>query len=106
MKIDNSGKPTPSTGGSSAARPRTQGAGNAAAAQGGATAAHSGQTEATLSGLQGLDALLASGAVMDTARVAEIKQAISEGRFQVNAEKIADGLLQSVHEMLSATSSR
>jgi negative regulator of flagellin synthesis FlgM len=33
-------------------------------------------------------------------RVAEIKRAIAEGRFQVNPERIADGLLQSVRDML------
>lgn len=38
---------------------------------------------------------------MDVARVAEIKQAISEGRFQVKPERIADGLLASVREMLA-----
>jgi negative regulator of flagellin synthesis FlgM len=39
--------------------------------------------------------------VVDSARVAEIKQAISEGRFQINPERIADGLIESVREMLS-----
>jgi negative regulator of flagellin synthesis FlgM len=34
-------------------------------------------------------------------RVAEIKLAISEGRFQINPERIADGLLSSVRDMLS-----
>lgn len=33
-------------------------------------------------------------------RVAEIKQAIAEGRFQINPERIADGLLASVRDML------
>lgn len=33
-------------------------------------------------------------------RVAEIRQAISEGRFQINPERIADGLITSVREML------
>jgi negative regulator of flagellin synthesis FlgM len=33
-------------------------------------------------------------------KVAEIRQAISEGRFQVNSERIADGLISSVREML------
>lgn len=37
---------------------------------------------------------------VDVQRVAEIKQAISEGRFQINPERIADGLLASVREML------
>ncbi|MGE5465790.1 MAG: flagellar biosynthesis anti-sigma factor FlgM [Ignavibacteria bacterium] len=39
--------------------------------------------------------------VVDTQRVSEIKQAIAEGRFKVNPERIADGLLASVREMLA-----
>lgn len=39
---------------------------------------------------------------IDAQKVAEIKQAISEGRFQINPERIADGLLNSVREMLTA----
>lgn len=39
---------------------------------------------------------------IDAQKVAEIKQAISEGRFQINPERIADGLLSSVREMLAA----
>lgn len=42
----------------------------------------------------------AGEAPVDAQRVAEIKQAIAEGRFQINPERIADGLLASVHEML------
>lgn len=37
---------------------------------------------------------------INTQRVAEIKQAISEGRFQIDPERIADGLLASVRDML------
>lgn len=44
----------------------------------------------------------AGEAPIDAQRVAEIKQAISEGRFQINPERIADGLLNSVREMLAA----
>ena len=40
--------------------------------------------------------------VVDSARVDEIKQAMSEGRFKVNTEKVADGLIESVRQMLSA----
>lgn len=43
----------------------------------------------------------ADAPAVDAARVSEIKQAISEGRFQINPERIADGLLDSVREMLS-----
>lgn len=42
-----------------------------------------------------------SGAAFNAERVAEIRQAIAEGRFQVNPERIADGLVDSVREMLS-----
>ncbi|MFC5476024.1 flagellar biosynthesis anti-sigma factor FlgM [Paraherbaspirillum soli] len=36
----------------------------------------------------------------DTAKVTEIRQAISDGRYQVNPEKIADGLLDTVRDLL------
>ena len=42
----------------------------------------------------------AGEAPVDTQRIAEIKQAISEGRFQINPERIADGLLASVRDMV------
>lgn len=44
----------------------------------------------------------AGEAPVDIQRVAEIKQAIAEGHFQINPERIADGLLASVREMLAA----
>jgi len=37
---------------------------------------------------------------VNATKVAEIKQAIAEGRFQINPERIADGLLASVRDML------
>lgn len=40
-------------------------------------------------------------AAYDAERVAEIRQAIAEGRFQINPERIADGLIQSVRDMLA-----
>lgn len=43
--------------------------------------------------------------VVDSARVEEIKQAISEGRFKVNADKVADSLIESVRQMLGAQTS-
>lgn len=42
----------------------------------------------------------AAGEAVDTARVQEIKQAISEGRFKVNADVVADKLLQTVKDLL------
>lgn len=52
--------------------------------------------------LQSIESNLASDGVFDAARVQEIRQAISEGRFKVNAEVVADRLLDTVKELLQA----
>lgn len=41
-----------------------------------------------------------SSADFDAARVAEIRQAISDGSYQVNIGKIADGLINTVRDLL------
>lgn len=51
--------------------------------------------------LQAMGSSLGAGQPVDSAKVEAIKQAISEGRFQVNPEKIADRLLNSVQELLT-----
>lgn len=98
MKID-SNKPasTPSAPTGQARARAGQGAASVAAPN---TAAKS--TEANLSSSQNVESVLASTPVVDVERVAEIKRAIAEGRFQVNADRIADGLLQSVRDMLGS----
>jgi negative regulator of flagellin synthesis FlgM len=40
--------------------------------------------------------------VVDAARVAELKQAISEGRFKVNSEAVAGRLIDTVKELIRA----
>jgi negative regulator of flagellin synthesis FlgM len=42
----------------------------------------------------------APGGAFDIKRVEELKKAISEGRFVTDPEKIADGLLETVHGLL------
>lgn len=37
---------------------------------------------------------------INAAKVAEIKQAISEGRFKINSEAVADGLLATVRDLI------
>lgn len=56
------------------------------------------------SSLNKADAAIASTPVVDRAKVDEIRQAISEGRFSVNAERIADRLIGSVRQMLETQS--
>ncbi|SFE52444.1 flagellar biosynthesis anti-sigma factor FlgM [Nitrosomonas sp. Nm166] len=42
------------------------------------------------------------GSIVNTARVQEIKQAISEGNFQINPEVVADRLLETVKELIQS----
>lgn len=67
-------------------------------------AASAGSAEVKLtssSQLQALSGGAGESQPVDTAKVDAIKLAISEGRFTINAEKIADGLLNSVKELLA-----
>jgi negative regulator of flagellin synthesis FlgM len=51
--------------------------------------------------IAGMEGVLSNTPVVDSKRVAEIKQAIAEGRFKIDPEKIADGLVDSVRQMLN-----
>ncbi len=50
--------------------------------------------------LQQIESAMATTPAVDVGRVAEIKQAITEGRFKVDSDKVADGLINSVRQML------
>lgn len=43
--------------------------------------------------------------VFDAKKVEEIKAAIASGRFQVNAERVADGLIDTVKDLISSRKS-
>lgn len=51
-----------------------------------------------------MEASMAKTPVIDANKVAEIKKAISEGRFQVNSGVVADRLIQSVRDLISNNS--
>lgn len=51
--------------------------------------------------LQEIATRMSSEPAVNTERVAEIKQAIAEGRFSINPERIASGLLNDVRELLA-----
>ncbi|WP_417071078.1 flagellar biosynthesis anti-sigma factor FlgM [Niveibacterium terrae] len=95
MKIENSYKTVGNTGGDLKAR-----ATRASPAQAGASS-----SDVELSPLASQISKLtgtSEASQVDAAKVREIKQAISEGRFEVHAEKVADGLISSVRQMLQA----
>jgi len=56
-----------------------------------------------LSGLSSPMQPMGSQEVVDVARVSNIKQAITEGRFEVNADVVADRLLETARELIVAS---
>jgi negative regulator of flagellin synthesis FlgM len=62
------------------------------------------QLSALSNHLQQLEQTIADTPVVDSGKVEEIKTAIAQGQFKVDPDKVADGLLQSVRNMLSAQS--
>lgn len=90
MKIDSS---IPSLATPSKARPQnaTKTAATVSTASDASVAMH----------LQQAGTLEATAAPFDTQRVAEIRQAIAEGRFQIDADKIAGRLIDGVRDLLA-----
>lgn len=101
MKIDASVK-SPSSTGVKETTPRTSkaGAGASAAPQKGSSAKDNVQINPVSSQLQAMESSMDNMPVIDSARVEAIKQAISEGRFKVNPEVIADRLLATVKDLV------
>jgi len=56
------------------------------------------------SSLNKADAAIASTPAVDSAKVEEIRQAISEGRFTIDPERVADKLIGSVRQILETRS--
>jgi negative regulator of flagellin synthesis FlgM len=55
--------------------------------------------------LRSMEVNVSNTPAVDSKKVAEIKQAISEGRFQINSAAIADGLISDVEELINASQS-
>ena len=99
MKIDNSGKPTglpPASGGMQSVNKGAQ------PSSGAAVDTDQFRLSARSAQLYALATGTSSSEVFDAEKVAEIRNAISEGRFTVDAEKVADKLIESVRELLAA----
>lgn len=98
MKINNSNKPTASN---KVGQATTKSGGGAAKTTRAKTSSDEKVEIGSLSSqLQALESGLDNVQVVDTARVEAIKQAISEGRFRVNPDVVADRLLTTVKELV------
>lgn len=100
MKIDKPGKPLPvNLTGEGAAPTAAKEKSNLSPAlqQSGSTNVSLGSTATQL---QSMENSMANSPVVDAAKVAEIKQAISDGRFKVNTEVVADRLLETVRDLV------
>lgn len=52
--------------------------------------------------LQSLEAKVSASNVFDAEKVDAIKSAIAGGKFNVNSEKVADGLIETVKDLLTS----
>lgn len=96
MKIDDSFKSTGSVGPASTQARSSKGAEKSAAA-GSATAGTSDSVK-----ISAQAQALSGNSTFDLKKVTEIKAAIASGTFQVNPEKVANGLIDTVRDLLSS----
>jgi negative regulator of flagellin synthesis FlgM len=102
LKIDNSIKSTASPGAKETKTRPAAAASPAPAAQAPKPGPRDEVKITSLSSqLQALESSLNNTAVVDTARVEAIKQAISDGHFKVHSDVVADRLLNTVKELLA-----
>jgi negative regulator of flagellin synthesis FlgM len=94
VKINDSIKKTTSLGAGAAPAGASKSAGKA-----GPVAAGSDNVQLS-SQLKTLTEQVAGASVFDAKKVQEIKAAITEGKFQVNAEKVAEGLVDTVKDLI------
>lgn len=103
MKIEKTNSPSPasSIGEATSRNATARATGNKTSApDNSGTSVHLGTTSAQL---RSMESSIASTPLVDTHKVAEIKQAISEGRFQVNSGVVADRLIDSVRDLITAS---
>lgn len=100
MKIDKNSNPLPTSSVAEGAARATgkDRSGHTAAQQGSASTSVSLGSTATQ--LHSMENSMANTPAVDAAKVAEIKQAIAEGRFQVNTAVVADRLIATVRDLI------
>ncbi|MDZ4200598.1 MAG: flagellar biosynthesis anti-sigma factor FlgM [Gallionella sp.] len=100
MKIDNSSKlPSGINADSSAGAGKGKPVPSAPQQPSSGTSVSLGSTAAQLSSLE---RGMAESSPVDSGKVEQIKQAISEGRFKVNTEVVAERLLETVRDLIGS----
>jgi negative regulator of flagellin synthesis FlgM len=104
VKIDKSSNSLPLalTGEGKARAPITKSGDSAPAAPGASVNSTSVNLGTTSAQLRGMESGVKNTSLVNASKVAEIKQAISEGRFKVNSSVVADSLIKSVTDLISA----
>lgn len=74
---------------------------NAGAVQSGAKSGESVTLSPLAEKIKSLETKVAAENVFDSSKVDSIKAAISSGTFKVDTEKVADGLMQTVKDLIS-----
>lgn len=107
MKIDDTIKKIASTSASDVKQKQTSGAKTANAGSQAGSASASGSSNAgsavnvSLSKqLQNVTNQVGEAGTFDVKKVEEIKAAIANGQFQIDTEKVADGLIKTVQELI------
>lgn len=101
MKIDKPSKPLPAT---SVSEGVSRAGGSKGKASTSATPQQTSSTSVSLGStatqLQSMESSMSNTPVVDASKVAEIKQAISDGRFKVDSALVADRLIATVRELI------
>ncbi|VXC66396.1 flagellar biosynthesis anti-sigma factor FlgM [Massilia sp. 9I] len=105
MKINDTLKGNPglqptNTNGTANARGADKAATTSTAAASSTAAAATDSVRLSSAGQAMASAVSGNNQVFDTKKVERIKMAIADGQFQVNSEKVADGLLDTVRDLL------
>lgn len=101
MKIDKTSNPLPTSSvaeGAARATGKAESGHASARQESGSTSVSLGSTA---SQLHSMENNMANAPVVNAAKVAEIKQAIAEGRFKVNTAVVADRLIATVRDLIN-----
>ena len=101
MKIDKPNKPLPTSSAGDVAKHAPAKGKSSPLPSAQQTSSTSVSLGSTATQLNSMESGMMNTPVVDSNKVAEIKQAISEGRFNVNSGVVADRLIETVHELIA-----